>query len=254
MQRLEGKVAVVSGTGSGIGQACALLFAREGARVVGADINPETAAATLRTAQAEGLRFDSVHPVDLRVPEAAQKVIDTAVELHGTVDILVNAAASAEAGSIEDIDLESQWRATLAAELDSVLLMTRAAWPHLKNGGGAVLNFASVIAWMAIDLVPFIAHAAGKGGVLAMTRMLAREGGPHAIRANTISPGFIVTGPGTSAAAQDETWGRYAREKSMLNRFGAPNDIAYAALYLCSDEASFVTAADFRIDGGWTAW
>jgi NAD(P)-dependent dehydrogenase (short-subunit alcohol dehydrogenase family) len=137
--------------------------------------------------------------------------------------------------------------------LDTVLLVTRASWRHLQDGGGAIVNFASVIAWMAIDLSPVIAHAAGKGGVLAMTRMLAREGAPDGIRANTISPGFVIT-DATRAAIDDEAWATYAREKSMLKRFGQPDDIAWAALYLVSDEASWVTGADFRIDGGWTAW
>jgi NAD(P)-dependent dehydrogenase (short-subunit alcohol dehydrogenase family) len=102
-RRLEGKVAVVTGFGSGIGRACALRFAREGARVVGAEINPETASAAIAEAEAEGLALDSVHPVDLRTPEGAQQLIDSAVELHGTIDILVNAAADLRIGGIKDI-------------------------------------------------------------------------------------------------------------------------------------------------------
>jgi NAD(P)-dependent dehydrogenase (short-subunit alcohol dehydrogenase family) len=253
-QRMRGKVAVVTGVGSGIGQGIALMFARQGARVMGADLDAAAAEITLEIARRESLSIDSVHPVDLTTEAGAEQVMSTCVERFGGIDILVNTAAFAIFNWVPSMSLP-EWQTTLRSELDIVFLACRAAWPHLvARGGGAILNMASVNAHRVLSGSAAVAHAAGKGGVLAMTRQLAMEGAPHKIRANTISPGFIETGATRRHLDAVPELLESVLSKKMLKRIGQPSDIAWAATYLCSDEASWVTATDFFIDGGAHAW
>jgi len=252
--RLAGKVAIVSGIGSGIGRGCALMFARQGAKVIGCDISPAGAEATVATARGENLPVESHHPCDLTDPAAVGKFMEFAAKRHGEFDILVNAAATAVFAWIQDLTYED-WRKTLAAELDSVFLMCKAAWPHLiARGGGSIVNFASVNAYMTLEGSAALAHCAGKGGILAMTRQLAMEGGAHKIRANTISPGFIVTGATERHLKEVPTLVDQVLKKKMIKRLGQPEDVAWMATYLVSDESTWVTAADFSIDAGASSW
>jgi NAD(P)-dependent dehydrogenase (short-subunit alcohol dehydrogenase family) len=251
--RLRGKVVVVTGSGAGIGRGIGLMFARHGAKVVGCDIDAAAAAATLDEAQAAGLQFESVHPVDLTSPDGAQGVIDFAVERHGGLDALVNAAAFGAFAFIEEMTFED-WRRTLSGELDLVFLACKAAWPHLvARGGGSIVNFASANARQALEGSGALAHCAGKGGVLAMTRQLAMEGGAHNIRANTISPGLIVTAATAPVVANPKFKANVLR-KTMIKRLGQPEDVAWLATFLVSDEAEWITGGDYPIDGGATAW
>ena len=249
-QRLSGKVALVTGLGAGIGRGCALMFARHGARVMGCDIIPDKAEATLLAARAEGLELESLHPCDLTQPADVENLVSHAVKRCGGLDILVNAAAWGAFKPIQEMDFERDWRATLTGELDVVFLACKAAWPHLiARGGGSIINFASANAHTTLVGSPALAHCAGKGGVLAMTRQLAAEGAPHGIRANTISPGFVVT-DATRPVMEIPGFIDNVMAKSMLKRVGQPEDIAWCAVYLASDESRWVTAADFTIDGG----
>jgi NAD(P)-dependent dehydrogenase (short-subunit alcohol dehydrogenase family) len=177
------------------------------------------------------------------------------VERFGRLDVLVNAGAWGAFEWIERMDYERHWRKTLAAELDSVFLVCQAAWPHLKASGAAsIVNFGSANSFVALEGSPALAHCAGKGAVLAMTRQLAMEGAPFNIRANTICPGMTVTGATRPVLENDPAIRESARRRTMLGRFAEPEDIAWAAVYLASEEASWVTGADFSIDGGATAW
>ena len=251
--RLKGKVAIVTGTGAGIGKGVALLLARQGAKVVGCDIHADWAEATVAEARAEGLDFSSLHPCDLMTEAGAQSLIDQAVALHGGFDILVNAAAVGIFGWIEDLSY-LDWRRTMVGELDIVFLACKAAWPHLiRRGGGSIINFASANARQALAVSGALAHCAGKGGVLAMTRQLAMEGGPHGIRANTISPALIVTAA-TAAVVENPDFETEVMRKLMIKRLGQPEDAGWLASFLASDEASWITGADYALDGGATAW
>ena len=253
--RLAGKVALVTGGGAGIGRGCALMFARHGAQVMCTDLNPAGAQETLALAAQEGLSIESVHPIDITVPADVERLVARTVERFGRLDVLVNAGAWGAFEWIEAMDYERHWRKTLAAELDSVFLVTKAAWPHLKNSGAAsIINLASANSFVALEGSPALAHCAGKGGVLAMTRQLAMEGAPHNIRANSIAPGMTVTAATKPVLENVPAIRESARRSTMLGRFGQPEDIAWAALYLASEEASWVTGADFSIDGGATAW
>src|SRR5579862_5239051 len=250
--RLAGKVAIVTGIGSGIGRGCALMFARHGASVMSCDIDARAAEEGLALARREGLTVESVHPCDLTRPADASRVIEATLERYGGIDILVNAAGWGAFAPIEQMDFVQGWRKTLAGELDVVFLLCKAAWPHLiARGGGSIINFASANAHVTLPGSPALAHCAGKGGVLAMTRQLAAEGAPHGIRANTISPALVVTAA-TRPVIEQPGFLDNVLAKSMLKRLGTPEDIAWCATYLASDESTWVTAADFCIDGGAT--
>lgn len=252
-RRLSGKTAIVTGIGSGIGRGCALMFAQQGAQVVGCDIDPISAQTTVATAREQGTSIDSLQPCDLTDPGSIRALMDFAVHLHGGFDILVNAAAYAVFAWIEEMTYDD-WRKTLAGELDTVFLACRTAWPHLvARGGGSIINFASVNAYRALEGSAALAHCAGKGGVLAMTRQLAMEGGRHNIRANTISPGLIVTGA-TKPILNKPGFKEHVLSKKMIKRLGQPEDVAWCATFLASDESSWITAADFSVDGGATGW
>lgn len=253
--RLLGKTAIVTGIGSGIGQCCALMFARQGARVVGAELDPAAARHTVALAAAEGLHIDSLAPCDLTDPAQAAALVEFACGLHAGFDIVVNAAAFGAFAWIEDMDYQQHWRKTLTGELDLVFLLCQAAWRVLKaRGGGSIINFASANAWMSLKGSPALAHCAGKGGVLAMTRQLAMEGGPHGIRANSISPGLIETSATRAHLAADPGFRQAALDHQLLaQRIGRPEDVGWAAVYLASDETAWVTATDLRIDAGATA-
>jgi NAD(P)-dependent dehydrogenase (short-subunit alcohol dehydrogenase family) len=254
-ERLAGKVAVVTGIGAGIGRGCALMFAREGAVVFGCDIDAGRASATLATARAAGFAMESAHPIDLTRPVDVQRCVDQAIARHGRIDVLVNAGAiNPQFAPISDMSYERLWVPTMVGEVDLVFLMCKAVWPHMvANGGGSIINFASVAALRGTDFAGMLAHSAGKGAVLAMTRQLAVEGGIHRIRANTIAPGLVAT---MATASQGLTEGKQSdrvAEGIPLRRIGKPEDIAYCAVYLASDEASWVTGTNITVDGGTTA-
>jgi NAD(P)-dependent dehydrogenase (short-subunit alcohol dehydrogenase family) len=252
--RLAGKVALVTGAGAGIGRGCALLFAREGAKVFGCDIDTDRALATVAAARAAGFEMDSAHPVDLTQPADVQRCVDMVLQRYGRIDVLVNAAAiNPQFAPVAQMSYEKIWVPTMIGETDIVFLMCKAVWPHLLTGGGAIVNFASIAALRGSEFAGMLAHSAGKGAVLAMTRQLAVEGGPHGIRANSISPGLVAT---LATASQGLTEGE--RRDSIaanipLRRIGEPEDIAYCALYLASDEASWVTGTNISVDGGESA-
>jgi len=253
--RLAGKIALVTGIGGGIGRGVGLVFAREGATVVGCDISARTAEDAQAEARREGLELDSLHPCDLTKPADAQRLVDYAVAKHGRIDILVNAAAIApHMAPAASMDYESQWVPTLVGEIDIVFLLCKAAWPHLLVGGrSAIINFASVNAVRGSTKMGMVAHCAGKAAVMGMTRQLAIEGGPR-IRANSIAPGMVVTPATQSAGASVEGPIRDAIMAGIpVKRLGQPEDIAWAAVYLASDEASWVTGAMLAVDGGTTA-
>lgn len=236
MARLAGKIAVVTGGGAGIGAGCAARFAAEGATVITVDLKGADYACDLT---------DEAAVNDLFTQIGAE---------HGRIDILLNAAAFAIFAPIEDLSFE-EWKRTLACELDIVFLPTRAAWPLLKASGAAsVINFASANARHALEGSPALAHCAGKGGVLAMTRQLAMEGAPHGIRANSIAPGFIQTEATARHLEADPAFKEQVLKKNMVKRLGTPDDIAWGAVWLGSDESGYVTGADIPIDAGATAW
>ena len=235
-----------------MGGAAAQMFAREGARIIGCDINPGAARACVERVRAAGGEMVSMEPCDLRDVSACEALVALALKTYGRIDALFNNAADAHVGWIEDLAHEA-FAATLDSEVNVVFNLTKAAWPALKVNGGSIINMASVSAWSTYKALPGLAHSAGKGAVLSMTRHLAMEGRHHGIRANSLSPGLIETGATRPFLAMPE-FADVMIDKIMLGRPGRPEEVAAAALFLASDESSFMTAADLRIDGGTTAW
>ena len=251
--RLAGKTAVVTGAGSGIGEGCAKGFARHGATVIAVDLNRASLDTLKSELQSDGLDI-LTHATDLTDPAAVADLFEFVSENSANLDVLVNAAAVADFVWIEEMEFDQHWRRTIAGELDTVFLACKAAWSMLQaSGNSAIVNLASANAYVALKNSPALAHTAGKGGVLAMTRQLAMEGGPHGIRANSISPGMIVT-PATEPALERPELLQSVWDKLMVNRLGTPEDIAHMAVFLASDEAGYITGADFRVDGGALAW
>ncbi|MGX1675502.1 SDR family NAD(P)-dependent oxidoreductase [Streptomyces sp. NPDC055400] len=246
--RLEGRVALITGTGGGMGRAAALRFAEDGAVVVGCDLNVEANDETATTVRAAGGRMTTAAPVDLGDSTAARTWVEQAVAEHGRLDIVYNNASAARFGPVGAIPLDD-WHFTVRNELDLVFHVTQAAWPHLTERGGVVINIASMAGHTASRTVPMLAHAATKGAVLAMTRQLAAEGAQHGIRAVSISPGVVET-PGTAAQFADPAVRDALTAQLLVPRPGLPRDIVGLAAFLASDEASYITGADFVVDGG----
>ncbi|QLC26493.1 SDR family oxidoreductase [Parasphingopyxis algicola] len=251
-KRFAGKTCIVTGSGGSIGRATALRLAAEGANIVGCDVVAEGAAETVRLVEEAGGAILSVHPADLTEKAQCERVVGEALDRFGGVDVLFNNGAMAYFAWIDEMDDET-WTKTIHEELDIVFLMTRAAWPELVKSEGAIVNVASLSAWAGIELLPALAHTAAKGGVLSMTRQLAMEGRKHGIRANSVSPGTILTNQ-TQFIKDDPEWSRIQLGRAMMNRMGEPEEVAGAVAFLASEDASYVTGADLRVDGGVLAW
>ena len=250
MNRLAGKVVLVTGTGGGIGRATALLCAREGAHVVGCDLHPGPSQETVELVRAEGGRMDAIAPVDLATEDGARGWVEEAAALAGGVDVLVNNASAIRFGAIEELSYED-WSFTIRNELDIVFLVTRAAWPHLvARGGGSIVNIGSISGSRGAWFMPQNAHGAAKGGVIALTKHLVVEGGPHGIRVNSVSPAMTET-PHTSPLlhASDAPTAEIL-SRVPLRRWGQPEDVANVVLFLAGPESAHVSGADIPVDGG----
>jgi meso-butanediol dehydrogenase / (S,S)-butanediol dehydrogenase / diacetyl reductase len=248
--RLAGLAVLVTGTGGGIGRATAQVCAREGAHVIGSDLDRASAEETAGLIRAAGGRTDTVAPVDLATEAGAQRFVDTGAELAGGVDVLVNNASAIRFGPIDQLSY-ADWSFTIRHELDIVFLVTRCAWPHLvRRGGGAIVNIGSISGTRGAFFEPQNAHGAAKGGVLALTYQLAVEGGPKGIRVNAVSPAMTET-PQTRPTLTDPDGPADAiRAHLPLGKWGQPEDVAHAVLFLASSEASHVTGANLPVDGG----
>lgn len=251
MGRLSGKIAVVTGAGSGMGKACAQLFAREGAVVVATDIDTVAMEKCVAEARAEGCELDGLFPLDLIQPADNRKLVAYAGEKYGRIDVLLNAAAiPPHMAPTGEMDYEKQFRATLIGEVDITFLACQAAWPWMKKSGKAsIINFSSVSARRSSPVFGMVAHAAGKAAVEAMSRQMAREGAPE-IRVNTIAPGLVVTAMTDFAGAGEAARKDAILARVPLKRFGAPIEVAYCALFLASDEAAWITGSNYAVDGG----
>jgi len=247
----DGKVALITGTGGGQGRAAALRFAGAGAHVVGCDVKEEGNHETAALVRSAGGSITTMEPIDLSDPDSARRWIEAGAALHGRIDVLYNNASAARFAPIESFTVED-WQFTVRNELDLVFYATRYAWPHLKKRGGVIINVASV-AGMVGAAVGGTAHAATKGAIIAMTRQLAVEGAPHAIRVNSISPG-VIESPGTAPMLADPAFRELMLEHNLIKRVGQPQDVVGVALFLAGDDAAYITGANIVVDGGFACW
>ncbi len=247
--RLGDKIAIVTGFGKGIGREIALRYATEGATVIGTEIDEELTDEVVATAQMRGLNVRGVAPADMFDEAAVNKAINDVGEEFGRIDILVANACGVVMVPLEEMSVE-QFNYTLNGECTSAFMAAKAAFPYMKDNGGSIITFASASAHRGIVGLPVIAHASGKGAVLAMTRQLSLEGGPHNIRANSISPGFILT-PSTRPSIEEiPEFADKIKSGLSISRLGEAADIANGAVFLASDEANYITGIDLKIDGG----
>jgi NAD(P)-dependent dehydrogenase (short-subunit alcohol dehydrogenase family) len=248
--RLEGKRVLITGTAGGQGEAAQAMFAREGARIIGCDVQEGAAEKTADALRADGHDV-SGFTVDLADAEAAARWVDESAEQLGGIDVLYNNAAGAGFAPFADMSLEL-WRHVIRVELDIVFHTTQPAWRHLRaTGNSSIINTASMSGLRGIAPLGQAAHSAAKGGVIALTRTLAAEGAADGVRANTISPGFVKS-PATDKFVGDELRA-FQMGMHLIRRPGLGEDIAYLAVYLASDESVWVTGQNYSIDGGVTA-
>lgn len=247
--RLQGKVAVVTGGGSGIGRAVAIRFAREGAAVVVGDVSEPSALAVAAEIVKEGGRALGLK-ADVTVPAQVEGMVNTARREFGPVTVLATCAGVLGFGTVADTSLEA-WNRVIAVNLTGTFLAAKAAIPGMiEAGGGAIVTISSSTG--AHDAAPgTVAYVASKGGVMMLTKCIALDHAASGIRANAIAPGPTATPMLQSVMTPPEL---EAFGKAMpIGRLARPEEIAAAAVFLASDEASYVTGAVFAIDGGQTA-
>ena len=254
--RLQGKVTLVTGGGSGIGRASAEAFAREAARVVVADRNE---AAALETAAKIGEIGGEATAVagDVTKSSDAEAMVLAATEKYGRLDVLLNSAGITSRGSmLKDASPEEVWDKVIDVNLKGTWLVSWYAVPAMeRSGGGSIINLASTMALVGYPAGigdGFNPYPPSKGGVLQFTRTLAVANAGKNIRVNCLCPGFIATNLTADLRANAET-NEIAVEGTPMGRFGRPEEVANAALFLASDESSFVTGSPLIVDGGYTA-
>jgi NAD(P)-dependent dehydrogenase (short-subunit alcohol dehydrogenase family) len=251
--RVKDKVAIVTGGGAGIGQATAILLAQEGARVVVADIDEkggEETAAQIRERQGEAIAVRT----DISKEAEVRRLCDEAVSSFGKIDILVNNAAVFVLKGLEaSVD---DWQRSLGVNITGSALVSRYASEAMKRaGGGAIVNLGSISSFVAQP--SFITYSATKAALAQMTRNMAMDLAPFHIRVNCVCPGTILTQASHNhmalAGIKLQDFVAEEGKKNLQGRVGDPREVAYAILFLASDEASFITGTHLMVDGGYTA-
>jgi NAD(P)-dependent dehydrogenase (short-subunit alcohol dehydrogenase family) len=250
--RLRDKVAIVTGAGAGIGEATAVLFGEEGAKVVVADIDGASGAQTAAGIQAKGGEAIFV-AADVSKESDARRLTEEAVRAFGGVHVLVNNAAAFVLKGF-DATVED-WQRSLHTNVIGTAMVTKYAIEPMKKTGGTIVNLASISAWVAQP--NFFAYSSTKAAILQMTRNMAMDLAPHKIRVNAVCPGTILTSASYRHMQQAKlTLQQFEREegaKTLLGRIGQAREVAYAILFLASDESSYVTGTHLMVDGGYTA-
>lgn len=251
MARLAGKVAVITGAGSGIGKATAVLFASEGAKVIVADWILEGAEETIRSIRVAGGEATFVK-ADVSKSTDVENMFKTTIGAYGQLDILFNNAGIGQMYYSVEETPEDVWDRVINVNLKGVFLGMKYGIPHMLDKGGSIINSASTGALVGFSY--FSPYCASKGGVLALTRAVAHEYAGRNIRINCICPGVIST-PLIERVRSSPKWETIAstRPQTPMGRLGKPEEIAHAVLFLASDESSYATGTALIIDGGYTA-
>jgi len=247
---LQGKVALVTGAGSGIGRAIALAYAKDGARVVVSDMNAVGGEETARLARAAGADAQFV-AADVAKPEDGRTLVEAAVRTYGRLDIACNnAGIGGDQALTADYPIEG-WQRVIEINLSGVFYGMRAQIPQmLKNGGGAIVNMASILAQVGFPTA--VAYTAAKHGVIGLTQTAAIEYAAQGVRVNAVGPGFIRT-PMIASLEQDAAANTQLVAAHPIGRLGEPEEVAELVLWLSSPRAAFVTGSYYPIDGGYLA-
>jgi NAD(P)-dependent dehydrogenase (short-subunit alcohol dehydrogenase family) len=252
--RLDNKIIIVTGAGSGIGKACAETFNREGAHVVMADVNKESLNSSIENLDPHRKSLKFV--CDVSSKKDAKNLIDFTVDSLGKVDILVNCAGVNPRNAPEQYDFEEVWDWVVGVNLKGSFLMSHFAVEKMKeSGGGVILNIASIIGLVGYDekiSSGLSSYAHSKGGVVQLTRDMAVGYAKSNIRVNSLCPGYAKTKL-TEQLFKDDKILNHMKSLHPMGRLAELNEIANAALFLCSDEASFITGVNLPVDGGYTA-
>lgn len=249
MTRLAGRIAVVTGAGSGIGRAIAQRYAAEGADVWATDINGETADETVRNIKAAGGRATAM-VVDVSKGQDVSALVRNVEKEHGRVDVLVNNAGILVRGEIRGLS-DSDWTKLREVNIDGVLRLSRDALPLLrKSAKGSIVNVSSIMAWRGLR--PLAAYTATKGAVTALTKGLAVEYAPFNIRVNSIAPGYIETAI-TDRLLKLPPVRKALVDKTPMGRLGVPDDLTGAAVFFASDDSLYCTGSELAVDGGMAA-
>ena len=249
--RLEAKVCVITGAGSGIGRASALLFAREGGCVIVADVDRAGADETAEQIRAEGGTASTVI-ADVADPAGAKRIADEAIKTEGRIDVLFNNAGISGVGTAHETSIEL-WDKVMSVNVRGVFLVSKFVVPHMiEKKRGSIINMSSTIA--EIGLANRASYAASKGAILALTRAMQVDYAPFGIRVNALLPGTIHT-PFVEKYLRESYPNRedglnQIRKRQLTSELGQPEDVASAALFLASDESSFVMGSGLFVDGG----
>jgi len=240
---VDGKVAIVTGGSSGIGRAIADRYVDDGMTVVIADVDDEQGETV-----ADDIGCDYRH-CDVSDMEQVQEVVDWTVAEYGRLDVMVNNAGIGRAHTLEETDQE-EWDAVRSVNLDGVMHGCKAALPHLKETEGCIINIASI--YGLVGGPGAAAYCTAKGGVVNLTRQLAVDYATEGVRVNSICPGFVETAM-TDDMLDDEEFYSFIMAETPMDRVAQPEEIAGVAVFLASDDASYMTGQNIAVDGGWTA-
>jgi NAD(P)-dependent dehydrogenase (short-subunit alcohol dehydrogenase family) len=249
MQRLAGKIALVTGAGAGIGLATATVFGQEGAHVYLTDVNGDSAAKAVADLTARGLAATAA-TMDVSRGQDVSATMRAVATAHGRIDILVNNAGLNVRGDFRHMS-DADWTTIREVNLDGVVRVARDAFDLLRASGKAsLINVASIMGHRGLRQLA--GYSATKGAVLALSRALAVEYAPYGIRVNALAPGFVETAL-TERVLRNPLFNKALLDRTLMKRFGTGEDIALAALFLASDDSRYVTGTELVVDGGMTA-